>query len=241
MLLGAIISMFVATIILAVGVCFARKNKTLLFLLQTFSLIALLCLGFVSANYKDDFSGYSIFILISIAPQFLSIFDFKEYLNSKKTKQLEMTSTEIDNKLPVKKEKKHTLTNSNGILLQSIALLLSAICIGFCGLYLGLETFYGFLIGLALAFALTFLLLIIKKNINLFDLLGYFFVFLGIGILIGQIVTVLLYSFAITNILFCIGALIYCVYSCLTLFAKTKFDHLVYFLSMFCLLSTLIF
>lgn len=272
MLMGALICMFVATAILAVSVCFSKKNKTLCFLLQTLSLIALVCLGLVAGNYKNNFSGYTIFLILAIIPQFISLFDLSEYLKTKaiKTEENEESSiaeiTEIENtvesilediaveenstdtknkkkkekKKKIKKESKHHFLNSNGLLLKSVAMVMTSICLGLAGVYIGMETFYGFLIGVALACALLFLLLIIKKTINPYDALSYFFMFLAIGIIVGQIVTVLLFSFNLTNILFSVGALIYCVYVGLSAFVKSNFDHLAFFVAFFCLISTLI-
>lgn len=249
MLMAALICMFVATVVLVVGVCFLKNNKTLAFLLQTFSLVSLLCLGFVAAVYKNNFSGYSIFIILSIAPQFLAVFDFKEFLNLKNVSQEELpletkyNSFEddgIENDSNIKKHKKHHFIKSNGSLFNSIGILLSSVCIGFCGLYLGIETFYGFLIGLALACSGIFLLLIVKKTLNPYDLLSYFLMFFGIGILLGQIATVLLYSLSLANILFAVGALIFAVYVSLKAFIKNRFVNIAYYLAMMCLICTLI-
>ena len=273
MLMGALICMFVAAAILAVSVCFSKKNKTLYFLLQTLSLIALVCLGLVAGNYKNNFSGYTIFLILAIIPQFISLFDLSEYLKTKAIKTEENTETNIEEiteieknvteniseenvseenfsdaenkkkkvkKKKRKKESKHHFLNSNGLLLKSVAMVMTSICLGLAGVYIGMETFYGFLIGVALACALLFLLLIIKKTINPYDVLSYFFMFLAIGIIIGQIATVLLFSFNLTNILFSVGALIYCVYVGLSAFVKSNFDNMAFFVAFFCLISTLI-
>ena len=261
MLLVAVICMFVATAILAGCACFCRKNKTLLFLFQTLALASLVCLAIVGANYHNNFAGYSIFIIIAIIPQFLSLFNLKEYLKIKKeslpqtednlseTKEIkeEVTDEEVINEeetVPQQKDKKrqskHLFLNSDGTLLQNSAFLLTSICLAFSALYIGMETFYGFLIGLALACALTLLLLILKKIKNPFDTLSLFIMFLGIGILFGQMLTALLYATNITNILFCIGCLVLSGYACLENFLKSRFDHLALFLAFFCLVATMI-
>ncbi len=257
MLLGALICMFVATTILAVSVCFSKKNKTLFFLLQTLSLIALVCLSLVAGNFKNNFSGYTVFLILAIVPQFISLFDLSEYLKTKAITTEENKETNIaeiteienlnipeetspDDNKKKKKESKHHFLNSNGLLLKSVAMVMTSVCLGLAGVYIGMETFYGFLIGVALACALLFLLLIIKKTINPYDALSYFLMFLAIGIIVGQIATVLLFSFSLTNILFSVGALIYCVYVGLTAFVKSNFDHLAFFVAFFCLISTLI-
>ncbi|MGN1201433.1 MAG: hypothetical protein ACI4R8_04175 [Candidatus Caccovivens sp.] len=250
MLLGAIICMAVACIILSGTLCFVTKHKTLCFLLQTCLYIAIICLGFVCANYENNFSGYSILIILSVIPLFLSLFDLEAYLTEKRTNfankqdftQNENEENENQAKIldETKKEKKNYFLNSNGALLKSISFLLPAICIGFAGLYLGIETIFGFLLGLALAFAGIFLLLIIKKHLNPYDLLGYFLSFLAIGVCLGQIVTVILYAQTITNILYCVGSFIFCSFVALSTFKNTKYNHLLYILAIFSLFLTII-
>lgn len=259
MLLAALICMFVATALLALGVCFSKKNKTLFFLLQTLSLVALVCLELVAGNYKNNFSGYAILIMLAVIPQFISLFDLSEFLKTKtaKTNQeienfsadenvenLETTDLVEDdlktNKKAKNKVSKHYFLNSNGLILKSVANFMTATCLALAGLYIGMETFLGFLIGVALALVLTFLLLIIKKKINPYDLLSYFLAFLSIGLVLGQVITVLLFSFSLINILFSAGAIIFCAYAMLSMFVKSNFDHLAFFVAFFCLVCTLI-
>lgn len=261
MLMTALICMFVATVLLAISVCFSKKNKTLFFLLQTFSLVALLCLGMVGANYKNNFSGYAVLIILAIIPQFLPLFDLSEYLKAKTVKtnetlensnnenveDFESTNTIDDTKTKSKKGKKqknkvskHYFLNSNGLLLKSISIFMTATCLALAGLYIGMETYFGFLIGVAIAFVSIFLLLIIKKSVNPYDLLSYFLMFLSVGILIGQVITILMFSFSLINILFSIGAIIYCLYVELSAFVKSNFDHLAFFVGFFCLICTFV-
>lgn len=251
MLMIALICMFVATLGLAVGGCFFTKNKTLTYLLQTFSYIALLCLILVAGNFKNNFSGYTVLLIISIAPQFLNLFDLNGYL---KTKREELESAEKEeefseneqieetdeNLKQSQKKKKHNFIQSNGSLLQSLALFLSSICVALSGLYIGLETFYGLFIGIAMGFALIFLNLITKKTFNPYDLLSLALVCLSVGILVGNIIIVALYSLSLSNILFCVGSLLLCGYALLKHYIKTNYAEILYFIAMFCLVLTLI-
>lgn len=251
MLMIALICMFVATLGLAVGVCFFTKNKTLTYLLQTFSYIALLCLILVAGNFKNNFSGYTILLIISIAPQFLNLFDLNGYLKTKKEELSSVEEEYLENKqIGIEKtdeelnqstqNKKHNFIQSNGTLLQALALLLSSVCISLSGLYLGLETFYGIFIGIAMGFALVFLNLITKKSINPYDLLSLALTCLSVGLLIGNIIIVALYSLSLTNILFCVGSLLICEYAFLKHYIKTNYAEILYFIAMFCLVLTLI-
>lgn len=231
-----------ASLLLAVGLCFVKNSKTLIFLLQTFFLISLLCFGIVCANFQNNFSGFSVLLFLSIAPQFLNLFDFKSFLDAKRESLEKIANEEIDRSAEVAKKKlSNKLLFSNGSLLKSLAFFMSAICIAFCGLYLGIETYFGFLIGLAIALFATFILLAAKKKINIFDLLSYFLAFLSVGIVLGQILTVLLYSFALPNILFSVGSLMFCVFVLLSTFLKSKFDHLAYLSAMILLFFAILF
>ena len=113
MLMGALICMFVAAAILAVSVCFSKKNKTLYFLLQTLSLIALVCLGLVAGNYKNNFSGYTIFLILAIIPQFISLFDLSEYLKTKAIKTEENTETNIEEITEIVKNVTENISEEN--------------------------------------------------------------------------------------------------------------------------------
>lgn len=265
MLTAAVICLFVATLILAISSCFVLKNKSLSFLLKVFSIISLTCLAIVCANYKNNFSGYAIFIILACLPQFLTLFDLKGYLEAKKevlkqadiakSQPKETTNTDVVNfdsfdineltktEETKKKDKKPNirLLESNGTLLCSIAFLLTSVCFGLSALYIGKETFYGLLLGVALAFAMTFFMLIRKKENNIYDTIGLFLIFLSIGIILGQAVIVLLYSFELTNILFCLGMLVYGAYIVLSLRLKSRFDNLAYFVAIMLMLVTLLF
>lgn len=245
MLLIASICIFVATAILAVGACFVKKNKVLSFILQTLSLISLLGAGIISANVHNDFSGYSILIILSVAPQFLNLFNLKEYIDDKNKKTLEDDYSEFtnpENEEQIAKSQKETLKQkffkSNGLVLTALSQFLSAICIALSALYVGKETFYGLLIGLAVAIALTCLTLALKEKVNLFDLISHFLMFFAIGLMLGQIVTVLIYSFDIANLIFCGGALFFAGFVAMKIYVKSNYDNLVYFLSMLCLIAT---
>ncbi len=246
MTLIGLICMASACLILAVALCFVKNHKTAGFLLRTGLLIAVTCFGIVSATYGKIFSGYSILLILSSLPIFLSLFDLKGFLAEKQAKSLEKPfddanwQEDFEENQNEDKKQKHLFQNSNGSLINSICLLISAICIGFAGLYIGTETAYGFLIGLAIACASTFLLMIKKEDVNLFDVLSFFLVFLAVGICFGQIITVILYAKTITNIIYCIGALLFGCYAILSTYKKTNYNHFAYLLAMITLFVTFI-
>lgn len=236
MLMIALIFMFIATTILVVLNCFIQRNNPLSTFIQTLSLIILMCLGFVCANYKNNFSGYSIFLIISVLPLFLNTFNFKDFLDVQKASikenenSFEIKSTSEQNSQ--RKEKKHYFINSDGTLINNSSLCISAFLLGLSGLYLGKESVYGFLIGLAISFAATFLYLIIKKEKNPYKILSFLLVFLAVGVLLGQILSVVIYSFNITSIIYCLGSISFITFIFLNRYIKSRFCDIAYFIAM---------
>ncbi|MDE6583563.1 MAG: hypothetical protein K2K31_02830, partial [Clostridia bacterium] len=229
MLIPVILSL-VGTIILIVLGCFYKSSPVSL-LLKSLSLIGTLALALSCAIYEGTFYGYSIFLILAVAPQFLSLINLKEIF---KPKQDDASKEEKE------EPKKHSLISSDNNLMNGAAIFLTAICLGFCALYLGKETAYGFLIGVGVGLTVTFLLLALKRISNLFDIASCFLMFTGAGIAFGHIISVLVYAFTLTNIMFAIGALIYVVYVALTYFWKNNYSQIAYFLSMFVFFATLI-
>ncbi len=137
------------------------------------------------------------------------------------------------------KPKKSKLSDSDGFLLKSIGIFLTSAFLSVCGLVLGLESVYLYLLALAIGMLGTFILLVIKKNLNLFDIISYALVFLSAGLAIAQILTVLLYSTSLTNILYSIGMFVYAGYSVFYVLTKSKFSNLIYMASIIILLSIL--
>lgn len=137
------------------------------------------------------------------------------------------------------KPKKSKLSDSDGFLLKSIGIFLTSAFLSVCGLVLGLESVYLYLLALTIGMLGTFVLLVIKKNLNLFDIISYALVFLSAGLAIAQILTVLLYSTSLTNILYSIGMFVYAGYSVFYVLTKSKFSNLIYMASIIILLSIL--
>jgi len=247
MLIASVVCMLVACVALAVGNCFVKQNKIFSYVLKTLMLIALICLSITCATCKNNFSGFVILLIISITPLFLNIYEFKQE-NNKNVEEIEET-IETETEKPQKKVKKsRNLPVNWQKCLTGISYSLSAFCVAFCGLYLGKETAFGFLLGIAIALFLTFLDAIIHKNKKyesfmhgFVDYLQNFIMFIGIGLLLGQIIPVLLYSTQIKNIMFCLGCLAYSTHIFLTIYLKSKFDHLAQIVAFFLLISTILF
>lgn len=227
MLLIAVILMFVASASLSVALCFVNEKKfsTPINLLHFISIV---CLGLTAITYSNAFNGYSILLILSVMPLFFTVFDFK----------FEIKPNNIDREIQSQK------TFDLGKIIESLAYLLSAFCIAFCSLYLGKESPFGFMAGIALGFALTFLHFIIKKQsmtTNLFDFLQKLFTFIGVGLLLGAIITTLLYSVALTNILFSISCLLYATYIVLNIYIPNKYNHVVMTVALMILFVGLVF
>lgn len=255
MLKIAMILMLVAVVVLAVSVSLMKKNNALTFLLKSLALIAIVGLGFIVANFKDDFSGFSILVILSALPMFLSIFDIKQMLETKDISKQEEplaqsneestgsieTSTED---VPVSKKKKthkNYLAECKTNLLCAIGIFLSAICISIATLYIGKETFLGAVIGILIGGAVTLVLLALKKIKNPFDIIFYFLIFSSIGLMASNIVLAFLYSFSITNIMFALGCLAFGIHAGLeTKYSKNYLTNIYYVSMIFFILSILL-
>lgn len=242
MMIVPVVCIFSATIILTILDCFFKKNKAMNFLLQLFSLATLFCGGAALAYYKNNISLYSICLIFSILPQILGLINIKEIiLNSKKFKKYQKNQENLQ-KNNEKTNIFEKFSQSSENILAALGILLTSIVLSVCGLVLGLETVYLYLLAIAIAAVLTFLILIIKKNINLFDLISYILVFLAVGLALAQILTVLIYSFEIKTILYCLGLLIFATYSiCSVTLKKFNYSNLIYLLSIAVLFLTFIF
>ena len=230
MLKVAMICMLVAVVILAVSVSLMKKNSSLTFLLKVLALIALVSLGFIVANYKDNFSGFSILLILGVMPMFLSTFDLKQMLEAKQKETANQQESAVKEKV-VAEQPQHTnkktkkkgsrpqflnfFVQSNGNLLSAIGLFLSAICISISTLYIGKESVLGIGIGLLVGLAVTLVMLALGKLKNPFDATAFCLFVASAGLMLGNIILAFMYSFATTNIMFCIGALLFGVYSAL--------------------------
>lgn len=254
MLIIAMVCMLVAVIALAVGGSFVKKNHSLSLLLNSLTLIAIVCLGFVVASYKNDFSGFSILVILSALPMFLTAFDFKKiFSKNATTPQIENTdesesddtppATENQDEEPLEEEKKkkNYLAESRTNLFFAIGVFLSAVCISIATMYIGEETFLGALVGILIGGATTFVLLALKKIKNPFDIVFYLLEFASIGLMLSNIVLALMYSFSTANIMFCIGCVGFGVFAGLKTKLTQSYLTNIYYVSMiFFLLSILL-
>ena len=249
MLKIAMICMLVAVVLLAVGVSLMRKNNGLTFLLKTLTLIAIVILGFIVANYKDDFSGFSILVILSALPMFMTSFDLKQFMETKSTENSTADAPNAEPSaeanLPAEqsleaqdytsekksKTKKNYLAECKSNLLCGIGIFLSAVCISIATLYIGKETFFGAVIGVLIGGAVVFVLLALKKIKNPFDILFNLLIFVSIGLMVSNIVLALMYSFSTTNIIFCGGCLLFGVYAGLQTKLNKNYLTPVYYVS----------
>ena len=240
MLKVSVVCLLAATIIFAILGCFVKKNTPAFFLLKASSIMSLAFFAMLCANYKQSFDGYSILLILSVFPAFITLFDLKSYIDNKKEQKTNEEIFAEANNLPTKQKKESKLLKSNGQILFGLATLLSAICISIASLYKGVESVYSFGLGISIGFALTFLAIIIKKNLPAFDVLNLFFIFISTGLLLAQIMMVLLYSTVLANLIYCAGVAVVCLYNLLKIKYNGKFLDLVYFLGMICLIASII-
>ena len=230
-MIAALVLILVAVVVAAVLLCFIKRTSAFYLPLALTSIVALVCAGLTSASYKNAFDGYSILLIISVLPLFLTIFEFKT------------TNKTADNISQEGKKLRFGVFNLDKTI-KGFAYCVSAFCIAFYALYLGKETPYSFLIGLFLALACTFLDFIITKNSLLTNLFGFFekfLMFLAASLLVSTILPCLLYSFALQNILFSLACACYASHIILNMYLPNKFNNLSLFASFLLLFASIVF
>lgn len=265
MLIASVVLMLVACLAISAALCFVKKQNSAFVLLRCAFFASLICVGICCASFRNTFNGYTILLFLSVLPLFFTLFenrnvenfsadetlqnanrnaDFENAERNKNQKNFDDFSTENGEK-NAKNGKKNAIFAPNWAkILKGLTYAVSAFCIAFCALYLGKETFYGFLAGLGLGLALTFLHFLIKKRSVLRDPWGFcadFLTFFAVGFLISAILPTLLYSFALDNILFSVACLSYSAHLLLEIYLPNKFNHLALAAAYLLLFATIIF
>lgn len=234
-----------ASLVFAVLNCFVKRDNQYFSLLRGLGLITLICLGLTSASYQNAFDGYSILLIISVLPLFITLFNFSSAEKTEKqSQQFQDDLGTVENYGFNKKQKKHFSLSKISILLYGAAYLASTACIVFCALYIGVESVFGYLAGLFLGVAATFLEFLIKKqNIkgNVITFFGKMLYFVSIGLLLTAIIQILLYATTLTNILFACAMLAYAVAIAFEAEFPNRYAHLAHYAAMFLLFASIVF
>lgn len=261
MLIASVVLMLVACVALSAALCFVKKQSPFFVVLKCFFFTSLICVGVCCASNRNAFNGFSILLILSVLPHFFTLFEMKSNVNFEKNPQNKnaeqigkneqnfdlisaKNEAENDEKNSKKRKKLAFLAPNWTKILKGTAYAVSAFCVAFCALYLGKESPYGFLAGLALGLALAFLHFVIKKQSLLHNPWGFcanFLHFLAVGFLVSAILPALLYSFALDNILFSLGCLTYAAHILLETYLPNKFNHLVLTAAYLLLFATIIF
>ena len=251
MLLASLIIIYVASGLLGITTIFIKKKGALYFSISALTIICLVVAGILTANYNNYFGGFSIISIISISPIFLSLFELKpkeiveeDIENTTQNFDTEIEEINKNNKKKKKEKKKYnfpkSFAESEGRIFEGVAFLLSSFLFAFAGLYLGKETPFGFL--MAIPFALIGLCItFMRKNHNFLDVISNIFCFVSAGFLVGQIITVLIYSFALSNILYAIASLIFASYIIATTFTKERRINILMYVSFILLCLSILF
>lgn len=251
MLLASLIIIYVASGLLGITTIFIKKKGALYFSISALTIICLVVAGILTANYNNYFGGFSIISIISISPIFLSLFELKpkeiveeDIENTTQNFDTEIEKINKNNKKKKKEKKKYnfpkSFAESEGRIFEDVAFLLSSFLFAFAGLYLGKETPFGFL--MAIPFALIGLCItFMRKNHNFYDVISNIFCFVSAGFLVGQIITVLIYSFALSNILYAIASLIFASYIITTTFTKERRINILMYVSFILLCLSILF
>lgn len=231
-----VICMFVATVALGASLCFVDKSSYFKAAIQIGIYIAIICTILSCMVYANSYGGFSITLIVSVLPMFLTVIKFPQ--KQKNDKEI----TENSNKTA----KNTQILENIATILPNLAYPLVAIALSFCALYLGKETPFAILAGIVFGVFLTFLDFIIRKE--KFENTKEYFkkfglklpIFLAIGLSLSNIVIVLLYSFAIGNIMFALGLLIFAAYLAFSTYFDTKLNHLAYIMAMFFMFSAIL-
>lgn len=226
-----VICVLLCCICMAVLVCLA-KSDNLVLLFSTIGVGSLICLGIVTANYSANFNAFSILVIISIIPLFITLFKLNIYKAKNDENQEEKDSRENKNK---------TLTS----ILKGTGFLLSSICLSFAVLYIGLETFTIALLGLFIGLALTFWDAILMKTYEIKKKYGFltefganFIQFFSVGLFLSCALSSVMYAFVLKSALFAIGAIILAAHIILNRYVKIKYVNIVYYLGVIFLISS---
>ena len=142
-------------------------------------------------------------------------------------------STDEKKKKKDRKNKKSALllfSESEGRLFESFALFLSAFLVAFSGLYLGKESPFGMLVGIPagiLGLAVTYLK---DRNANIFDGISNALSYAGAGMLLGQIVSVIIYGFSASAIVYLIACLALIAYTLACVYTKKRRINVILYL-----------
>ena len=244
--------------LICTGVCCASYHNTfngysiLIFLSVLPLLLTLFKLKGAEQDELSDTSSQNT-TLKNAAPksasmQNLSSNNFSTQNAVSQNARLAQPATQSDdkiNKLNAKTGKKSTIFAANWTaIMRGAAYAISAFCVAFCSLYVGKESPYGLLMGIALGLGLTFLHFILTKQNLLQDPWGFVansLLFLAVGMLFSSILPALLYSLALDNILFSVGCVAYCVYLLLETYLPSKFNHLALAAAYLLLFATIVF
>lgn len=228
MLIIAMICIFVATILFVIA-GLLTKRPALSHFFRLLSMLTMILLGMTCATYGGKFNGYTIAIIFSVVFMMLSTRSFNLHILGKEIQRDDSKSVDI---APPQKNKFVSYLSTTRIdPMFAIGSLLGAICIGVAGVYIGLENYYGFLLGLAIAVALTTATMLVKKQTNPCDVLIYFILFFVIGLMLGQGIEVILYNSSASNIFYFLGCVVSMVYFASYMVTKKEIIHVAYYIA----------
>lgn len=232
MLMASVIISFLASAIFIAISSFTKKRGFYYILFSSLTLVSLAVTMILSANYNNNFFGFSIISIVSLAPLFIILFDFKSRLDGSEVEYLRQRDNEIvlsnsnQNDQQAKKRKKRNIVllfhESEGRLFESLALFLSAFFVAFAGLYLGKVSPFGMLTCLPaglIGLSVTYLK---NREANVFDVVSNALSYAGAGILVGQIISVLIHSFNASSILYILACLAMASYMVACVYTKER-------------------
>ena len=227
MLMASVIISFLASAIFIAISSFTKKRGFYYILFSSLTLVSLAVTMILSANYNNNFFGFSIISIVSLAPLFIILFDFKSRLDGSEIeyqRQQDNITTQSEQQ-PIKTKRRNiTLLfhESEGRLFESLALFLSAFFVAFSGLYLGKVSPFGMLTCLPAGLIGLSVIYLKNREANVFDVVSNALSYAGAGMLVGQIISVLIHSFNASSILYILACLAMASYMIACIYTKER-------------------
>lgn len=237
MLTVSTILLYIATALICISTFLTKKKQVLFSFKDALIYLFLFILAFNNARYVNNFSTFSILLILSPLPLIATAFNFKV----KKTNQSNDESNEFVQSNELVKFENPQNQNVEGFFLEGFALFLTSLIISITSLFLAKESVFSYIISLPVAVLFICIYLLKKPKLSHLDTVGKFLMFLSAGLNLGQIIAVFLYNFSILNIIFAFSCLLFAIYCILHAYIKNRYLKVLLYFSLFLLISTILF
>ena len=132
--------------------------------------------------------------------------DQEEEVKEEENKDVIKRETKV-RKIKQRKSLYEIFNASNGRIFEAIAFLLTSFLVAFSGLYVGKTSPFGMLLGIPMCIIGICIIYLGDREANILDVVSCAFTYLSVGMLIGQIISALIYGFTLATLFYVIGSL----------------------------------